>query len=57
MFLTHTHTHKNKTAHHLKNVMLTIKRGGGRFSSAGTGTLVKVERLMDNSKYAKLKGV
>lgn len=37
-------SNKNKTVYHLKNIILTVKHGGGCFSSAGPGTLVKVER-------------
>uniref|UniRef100_A0AAY5L5F5 Tc1-like transposase DDE domain-containing protein n=1 Tax=Esox lucius TaxID=8010 RepID=A0AAY5L5F5_ESOLU len=49
--------HKNNTAHHPKNTIPTVKRGGGSimlwgcFSSAGTGALVRVEGIMNSSKY------
>ncbi|KAI3375432.1 hypothetical protein L3Q82_021919, partial [Scortum barcoo] len=48
---------KNNTAHHQKNTIPTVKHGGGSimlwgcFSSAGTGALVRVEGIMNSSKY------
>uniref|UniRef100_A0A674EJM0 Tc1-like transposase DDE domain-containing protein n=1 Tax=Salmo trutta TaxID=8032 RepID=A0A674EJM0_SALTR len=48
---------KNNTAHHPKNTMPTMKHGGGSimlwgcFSSAGTGALIRVEGIMNSSKY------
>uniref|UniRef100_A0AAY5KS16 Transposase Tc1-like domain-containing protein n=1 Tax=Esox lucius TaxID=8010 RepID=A0AAY5KS16_ESOLU len=48
---------KNNTAHHPKNTIPTVKHGGGSimlwgcFSSAGTGALVRVEGIMNSSKY------
>uniref|UniRef100_A0AAY5KG20 Transposase Tc1-like domain-containing protein n=1 Tax=Esox lucius TaxID=8010 RepID=A0AAY5KG20_ESOLU len=48
---------KNNTAHHPKNTIPTVKHGGGSimlwgcFSSAGTVALVRVEGIMNSSKY------
>ncbi len=51
---------KNNTAHHQRNIIPTVKHGGGSimlwgcFSSAGTGALVKVEGIMHSSKYRSI---
>ncbi|MCJ8729688.1 hypothetical protein PDJAM_G00109390 [Pangasius djambal] len=51
---------KKNTAHHQKNTIPTVKHGGGSimlwgcFSSAGTGALVKVEEIMNSSKYQSI---
>ena len=51
---------KPNTAHHPKNTIHTVKHGGesfmlwGCFSSAGTGTLVRMEGKMDRTKYSKI---
>lgn len=47
---------KNNTAHHQKNTIPTVKHGGCSIilwgcSSAGTGALVRVEGIMNSSKY------
>uniref|UniRef100_A0AAY5JVT3 Tc1-like transposase DDE domain-containing protein n=1 Tax=Esox lucius TaxID=8010 RepID=A0AAY5JVT3_ESOLU len=48
---------KNNTAHHPKNTIPTVNHGGGSimlwgcFPSAGTGALVRVEGIMNSSKY------
>uniref|UniRef100_A0AAY5K5Y3 Tc1-like transposase DDE domain-containing protein n=1 Tax=Esox lucius TaxID=8010 RepID=A0AAY5K5Y3_ESOLU len=48
---------KNNTAHHPKNTIPTVKHGGGSImlwgclSLAGTGALVRVEAIMNGSKY------
>lgn len=48
---------KTNTAHHPNNTIPTVKHGGGSimlwgcFSSAGTGALVRVEGIMNSSKY------
>uniref|UniRef100_A0A803K548 Transposase n=1 Tax=Xenopus tropicalis TaxID=8364 RepID=A0A803K548_XENTR len=51
---------KNNTALHQKNPIPTVKHGGGSimlwscFSSAGTGALVKIEGIMNSSKYQSI---
>ncbi|KAK3510356.1 hypothetical protein QTP70_004933 [Hemibagrus guttatus] len=48
---------QTKTAYYPKNTILSVKHGGGSitllgcFSSAGTGALVKIEKIMDSSTY------
>ncbi len=44
---------KNNTAHHQRNTIATVKHGGGKHS-AGTGALVKVEGIMNSSKYQSI---
>uniref|UniRef100_A0AAY5KT08 Tc1-like transposase DDE domain-containing protein n=1 Tax=Esox lucius TaxID=8010 RepID=A0AAY5KT08_ESOLU len=50
-------TKKTNTTHHPKNTIPTVKHGGGSimlwgcFSSAGTRALVRVEGIMNSSKY------
>ncbi len=52
--------HKNNTAHHQNNTIPTVMHGGGSitlwgcFSSAGTGALVRVEGIMNRSKYQSI---
>ena len=51
---------KPNTSHHPKNIIPTVKYGGGRimlwgcFSSAGTGKLVRIEGMMDGAKYSEM---
>ena len=47
----------NPTPHHPENTIPTVKHGGGSiilwgcFSSAGPGKLVRIEGMMDGSKF------
>ena len=51
---------KPNTSHHPENNIPTVKHGGGSimlwgcFSLAGTGTLVRIEGMMDGAKYKEL---
>ncbi len=51
---------KNNTAHHQRNTTPTVKHGSGSimllgyFYSAGSGALVKVEGIMNSSKYQSI---
>jgi hypothetical protein len=48
---------KPNTSHHPENSIPTVKHGGGSimlwecFSLAGTGKLVRIEGMMDGTKY------
>ena len=54
--------HKPNTSHHPENIIPTVKHGGGSimlwgcFSSARTGTLVRIEGMMDGAKYREILG-
>ena len=50
---------KPNTSHHPENTIPTVKHGGGSmlwgcFSSAGTGKLVRIEGMMDGTKYREI---
>ena len=45
---------KPNTAHASRHTIPTVKYGGGSFSSAGTGHLVKIEGRMDGAKYREI---
>jgi hypothetical protein len=51
---------KPNTSHHPENTIPTVKRGGGSimlwrcFSLAGTETLVRIEGMMDGTKYREI---
>ena len=52
---------KPNTSHHPENHIPTVKHGGGSimlwgcFPLAGTGKLVRIERMMDGSKYREIR--
>ena len=51
---------KPSTSHHPENNIPTVKHGDGSimllgcFSSAGTGKLVRIEGMMDGTKYREI---